>query len=678
MDENKELEDLDDLEGDYNQDEKIVLSNLYNIIEGGFGDLEGIKTYICNVRVKNLKNDIEVFEKLTDDKAWPVSQIIQREVDSQRIRDISRYYILGEGRLVKYFPPLIIALLPKSDEDRIKASVDFQEETPEEVKEYIFHASKYRDNDKVREYFRNADNISEAKGIYALNVFKTFDFKVLSWDKRKYFAIVIDGQHRLEALLKSLDKNPEVGNYLQDIVFLDFSQLIKSQDNKVTPIEAVRRVFVDINNNAVKVGIVRRILMDDKDLAALFVQSLVNEYDEENKLKNDKKYIKPQLIDWHGQSLKHTLPHLTGILTLHQIINDYVIRYNLSSIEDLRDKNKVKRWVQFLNDYFKIDEKIREFSQYDDYTQISVSLQNFEEDSGASDTGNDETDNNPEESAVFSYDYRILEIAKETFEEVLVQSIVYLFKNFRPYEDAISILEELKAFDKEHNLYKALISSDKKIEKNSNLADKYSEAGTKLENELNGDYYLLFSVLGQKTIFSLYFKEIFAKYNKNFSNDDALSVTIEFLEKVNKMVDIVGTHNQPLFGKEQDNNVPKIEVPGHYLGDLEDLGTIATSFWEGIIYQEKRIIYNSRGVNSLTSLIEYTFKFIDHYLKNNEPLEKDDFDISYFKSRVRRLVKRSFEDWEDEMYQQYAEKIVEAKRKFFNDYLVDCIKNWEK
>jgi hypothetical protein len=90
-----------------------LLSNVYKVIKGGF-DIDGVETYLGSANVSMLKDDIEVFEKLTEDKSWPVSTIIQREVDERRVNEIANDFILRDSRNVKYFPPIVVALIPRN------------------------------------------------------------------------------------------------------------------------------------------------------------------------------------------------------------------------------------------------------------------------------------------------------------------------------------------------------------------------------------------------------------------------------------------------------------------------------------------------------------------------------------------------------------------------------------
>ena len=139
-----EIEDLDNLENSGSEGTNLELSNVYNIRLGGFGDTSELKTYLTSAKVKNLKEDLDLYETLTKDKSWPVSQIVQREVDRIRVSNISKSYILSQGRPIKYFPPIIVAILPKDEHGMISLNMDFGDtEDLDSKKELIYSKSKY-------------------------------------------------------------------------------------------------------------------------------------------------------------------------------------------------------------------------------------------------------------------------------------------------------------------------------------------------------------------------------------------------------------------------------------------------------------------------------------------------------------------------------------------------------
>lgn len=652
----EELDDFHEIEKEGAADDHLDISNIYKVIVGGFGEDTGLRTFFSSVKVEDLKKDVSFYEKLTKDKSWPVSQIIQREVDKIRVSNISKDYILGKGRLIKYFPPIVIAILPRSQDGKINLKVEFKDTADQDLRQLVFEKSIYRTNEKLKEYFLKAPNLSSASGLYALQISKVFDLNLLAWDKNKYYAIVIDGQHRLEALFKSIKEKAEVSNYKQDVVFLDFTELIRQHDNQVTPVEIVRRVFIDINTNAKKVGVVRQILMDDKDLPALIVQSLVESVNEDGTDKDESMYLKPEIVDWYGKSLKHQLPHLTGILSLYQIFNDYLVQNSLNSIDSLRSPVKVKKWVKSLNDTFFVDDLLS-----DGIEKIADSLNKYLHEVEVNKELEESIEDEYKESELFSYDYRILNVALGRFNSVFLESFVLVFNTFLPYVEATSILAANNGFDKDSELNEALIASPNKLGTQLNLRKKFSEIRFDLTNELNDNFQITYTVLFQKVLFSLLIQRITMHNSVDFTNDECLEVTLQFLSDINNLMKTNKEKQSHIFGPRENWFIGEVEE------DLEELGTVTTSFWEGLIYENGNIIYNTQGIRTLTSVIDL-FIECSKNSGGNAYVPPSLSEVPYVKPRIKRIIKKQYEVYEQEQVDDLTERVINVKDQFIKKY----------
>lgn len=653
----------------------INVSHLYEVDEGGFGvENKGIRTYFCSARVATLKDDIETFEKLTSDKSWPVSQIIQRDLDKQRIKKIASQYILRD-RNIKYFPPIIIVILPRDNERGIAPNFTLREELTHDERELIFKKSKFSGDQEARDLFLNAPNRSLIDGFYVLDILPSFRYKLLCWNKQKYYAVVIDGQHRLESLKEASNKDVDVNNYMQDVVFVDLSDRVK--DENVAPVEAVRRIFIDINYTAVPVTNARKCLMDDKDLASLFVQALVNDDDPNNE--RNRKFLLPQLVDWHTENLKHQLPHITGVLVLYQIMSDVVLRKkNLISIDDLRNKSKVRSWVSRLQGRFLVDDKIKYLVEYSDIEPLSKAIERYEEDV-AKEKDDDDDDNL--ESVLFEYDYYILEVAQKVFMEVYCKSIVRFFTELYHYDKAIKLLKNENAFNSEYQLSRILVTNSKKF--NGNQGDIYEKVESKLKNELEPKFYLLFTVLGQKTLFEIFFRKIDASIGNDVSENAVDEVATQFLSVYNNILKIV--ENSPnayaLFGDKGHSDSIPTKIQKDY--GIVNYGIQASSFWQDIIYKDSSIIYNSQGIQSLQGVLNYIENFFDLndflYTDNLKYPSIDDFrKISHASRRISIRLKKEMNLINDSLNETTTNNILDAKREFLNQYLVEALKIWSE
>lgn len=656
-----ELDNFKDIEDSGVGNSSIDLSNVYSIKLGGFEDLEKLRTYSSSVKVKDLKEDISLYETLTKDKSWPVSQIIQREVDRIRVSSISRSYVLGEGRLVKYFPPIIVALLPKAEDGKIALSLDFNVDNTPGIKELIYSRSHYNSNDAIKPYIINSENLSLVSGLFLLEVSKVFDTRLLSWDRDKFYAVVIDGQHRLEALLKSSNINEAIDEYLQDVVFIDASPLLMKESNH-TPVEIVRRIFVDINTNAQRVGFVRQVLMDDKDLSSLCVQSLVDSSSKDGSSKPSDCYIRSQIVDWYGDKLKHVLPHLTGILSLYQIIDDYFIKNSLTSLNDRRSPKKVNNWITKINSLFMVDSAIENDSRFQDWNIKGLydSLTDYNSRINESREYQDEMDDEFKESEIFQYDYRILDIARIKFEDIYLRPLVKFFNNILPHQRVIDLIESEGGFGENDVLSKALISSRKKIANSALLRDSIANLKGKIEETLFDKFFLMFTVLGQKVLFNNLFQRIHHSMNPNFSEQECYHVVDHHLDELNSLFEFVWGKTPSIFSNKE--NIVIDNVQEH----LIDLGTISSVFWEGLIYENNNIVYNTQGVRTLSYLLG-EFIRLNNCRINGEELDIDISKIPHISNRISRIIRKRF-DFSDEQILDYTDDIMKQKSEFIATY----------
>lgn len=663
MSEFNEINDFDEIEESGASEQTIKLSNLYNVIVGGFELNSGIRTYLCSVKVDELDQDISFYEELTKDKSWPVSQIIQREVDNIRVSNISKSYILGEGRPVKYFPPIIVAILPKEEDGQIKLHFKKSDSVDSDIRNLIFEKSIFRDNTKLKEYFLNCENLTNTENLFLLKVSKVFDLNILCWNKTDYYAIVIDGQHRLEALLKSKEEDPKIGEFRQDVAFLDFSEYVinnEKNDTSLSPVEVVRRVFIDINTNAKKVGIVRQILMDDKDLASLMVQSIVESVNPDGTDKLTNKFVKSELVDWYGKSLKHQIPHITGILSLYQIFNDYLVQNSLNSIDDHRSKSKVRKWVKSMNDRFFIDSIIDEKRL--DVIKLEKDESKYLESIKLNEELNEDFGDEFKESELFTYDYQVLDIASERFNNVYVESFVKVFDEFLPYQKIFAIIEQQEGLIKGNILNTALIASPNKFRSSSILRGELSKIRALIKSELDEKLFLSFTVLFQKVLFLNLIQRFDMVNSLEMKNEDSLEIASKYLNEINTLIDYCLQKDISLFGFKD-----KLQINIDENDDLSELGTIATSFWDGIIYENGNIIYNTQGIRSLSSF----FDLILDLMKNKDEKKYIPISISkipYVESRIKRIIYKQYNSISDEEVNIFTAKIIDLKNNFIIDY----------
>lgn len=635
-----------------------VLSHLFEVSLGGFGKVSSnqeVRSYFSSSNVSVLLDELKTYESLAVVNDWPVSQTIQREIDEDRTKDIARKYLLSVDPL-KYYPPITVVLLPEENGKIVKEYKAISD--TEDLRISIYNKFKTQFNisvnptsdDVLKKKFKEAQNLSEVDGIYILRINYGFEKTIMCWDPTRFEAVVIDGQHRFESLKRAKEFSSDVGAFKQDVVFIDIAHKYKLTNQN--PVDISKKIFVDVNKNAKSMNLSTVIIMDDRDMAALFVQALL---DDSGKQSN---FLKPQLIDWHSLNLKHQLPHLTSVLTLYQIFSDFIFENsNLITVEDLRNNQKVSNFVKILNSKFLVDNTIETNSEYVGVSTLASCHNEFKQ----------SIDEDPQNPFVFNFDYNVFKVASKNFRTIYQDSFVKLFQELKPYKDVITFMSTKGAFDPSNNLRRALIVSDKKRE----LAPNQQTAYDNLRREINGqnvatDFALLFTVLGQKTLFSIYWEDLIKSVANNITHKSVNEATDKFIAKMNFLFSILKCKNEGCLLSTLEKKPLKSYSP------LRDMPNYYDKFLEGIIYQNGAIIYNSRGIQSFKALIKYLMEFAE---LNKDVTKKTNlqfpqaFNIPWLESRIEK----SFSEFkEKDITASYKKTVLDVKKQTLEEYLKSC------
>jgi hypothetical protein len=99
------------------------------------------------------------------------------------------------------------------------------------------------------------------------------------------------------------------------------------------------------------------------------------------------------------------------------------------------------------------------------------------------------------------------------------------------------------------------------------------------------------------------------------------------------------------------------------LGDygVGSYGSISSSFWQGIIYNETNIIYNTQGIEGLVGVINYLYKV--NFSESEYTLPDDSIweSIPYSESRIKRKIASEFPDRDSTQHSAIAKSIWKAK-----------------
>ncbi len=615
----------------------------YNFIEpisyfkNDFGKVnENVGVYSLNISCSQLLKDFEIFEDMNNVENWPISTLIQRELDHDRAKNIALDYLLKENNL-KYFPPLTAVLIPTNDQ--YHPTEDYLPTSEIELKSFITKhfrgISKYTENDFE-------EPIDIVGGLYDIK-FDEFQGEI-SWDKYKLTAVIIDGQHRLKSLKCAANIDKSFMDAMLNVTVIDLTQL--SEQRKVSPTSLSRDLFVTINHTPEQISEARLCLMDDKDTLSTFTQVLVDDADPDNL-----PAVPPELMDWDCDGGKHKAESsLTGVLVLRQIINAALFDdIKLSTIDDRQNKRTVSKWLTKVDAWLCVDEVIVEKLEESETLRKRFEL--------AEGKGG-ESDSEDEESLfLFSFSSKVSELLKLRFKELYLSSFRLIYDELEPYENIVNISKDYGVLTKNKELnkyYRAFKGRRRKLldEKLGlrNEIEKY-ELEMKNKTKLN----VLYTVMGQKSVF----KALFSNYisQAETCEEAILEETNNFLEKFNDIYTIVTAEDC------YSSNVFSTELT-LTRGKKKDALAVGSSFWKGIILKlNGELDYSKAAIKILST-------FICDLMDANE--EGKPFEFTNKLELIRRhasyLKKLEIKDEDDER-NVLARQVVVSKEKLINSII---------
>lgn len=337
-------------------------------------------------------------------------------------------------------------------------------------------------------------------------------------------------------------------------------------------------------------------------------------------------------------------------MVLQQLIEDnFLSSDNLVSISDMRKSKKVSNFVQNLNSRFLVDQRIDSITYYQGFKKLAESHQEFR------DQIDKQTEEQDQEDFLFNMDYNVLNVARDTFEEIYSSSVVKFFKEFLPYQLAIKMLEQKGVFTISNVLNRIIIKNPKKW--TSNEREKMLALANEMRAELDSNYYLCFTVLGQKAFFRHYFKELVRKTEStDITKEIVEEFTTEWLFKMNSLLNMI--KDTKFFSNDQQFKTD-LKALGDY--GVGSYGSISSSFWQGIIYNETNIIYNTQGIEGLVGVINYLYKV--NFSESEYTLPDDSIweSIPYSESRIKRKIASEFPDRDGTQHSATAKSIWKAK-----------------
>lgn len=278
-------------------------------IKGSMGDFVVSQGDVSSVRVhyllshiglelegdhqERLLSRIAPFREVYDTRTLDFDQIMQRDIDDSRVSAELIPYLLDQSKagLVKLFPPIIVVLLPTEASGKPAPHYPKVETGTVEMDDASFEV--VRSGAVGQEVFELRKWVVEG-------VPQSHDFAELRINTNRCKLVIVDGQHRamsLLALYRNIKGWPERTRNVEPyykiwtpsrlakfdlhraklpIMFCVFPQLDGEQygtDIKVH--SACRSIFLALNKSARPVTRSRNILLDDRDVVAMFLRAIL-------------------------------------------------------------------------------------------------------------------------------------------------------------------------------------------------------------------------------------------------------------------------------------------------------------------------------------------------------------------------------------------------------------------
>ncbi|MFU2511579.1 hypothetical protein [Pseudoalteromonas sp. ASV78] len=249
---------------------------------------------------KSLLRELAPFREIFDFKDLEFDELMQRDIDDARVSHELIPYILDEKNqaAVKFFPPIVVLLLP-TETNQVKPAAYYEKvETIEEPFKTIKGVERWsciRSGSPGNEVFQFDQPILFGDKPDSHN------FVTLRVNPNKSKLVIVDGQHRAMALL-ALYRNTQKGwdgetkeafkQYYEEwtpdfintfdlsgiklpIILCTLPDLDSDYVGDFNLKKAARSIFLTLNQNARPVSNVRNLLLDDNDIISSFLRGIL-------------------------------------------------------------------------------------------------------------------------------------------------------------------------------------------------------------------------------------------------------------------------------------------------------------------------------------------------------------------------------------------------------------------
>ena len=220
-------------------------------------------------------------------------ELIQRDINEERVIEIVDEYLKRKD-IVLFFPPLIASVIAHDDNKTVST---YENSTHESINDGKAIASEWGERFRVSIPTDTRDTGYKYRGENSKPYFANLEIK-----PDKVHLVVIDGQHRLTALKKLKEHDPELCAKMDIPVCIIYPpNAVEGNENSETITTAVRELFVRINNEGKRVSGHFITLLKDGDITAITMREIC-EYAKKHDLKNGASLL--NLIEWNERNDK--------------------------------------------------------------------------------------------------------------------------------------------------------------------------------------------------------------------------------------------------------------------------------------------------------------------------------------------------------------------------------------
>lgn len=350
-------------------------------LRGSFGCFKTNQSYPLHFLNTSISatdiSDLATASELFSPEKIDFEELIQRDLDRNRVQKIATDYLSrGEGRVI-FFPPLLACVLLMDEHGNpVKQYNSIHKEIIKENElDAILKTTWDTDGFQLELPLADSDSSErtvpwEGKSRYIYEFAAT-----LKINPKRAKLVVLDGQHRLEAL-RLLQRNPEQNSVIAGleipVCIVWAPQAIASTESSENMTRDFRELFVRINSEPRRVSGHFITLLKDDSYAAMSVRLLADKWKSTNIPDN---WNRLHLLEWNTREderadVRTRDSSLTTVSIISKVLEEHLFKAGIApSILDLNsresdieaiDQNFSWQGITDITHNLKIDEIIRQ------------------------------------------------------------------------------------------------------------------------------------------------------------------------------------------------------------------------------------------------------------------------------------------------------------------------------